>query len=212
MAQQRGRMMVSMARACCLRATLGGAALRRRRIARPRLGGQVLGGLLAVVAFAGCSATPSRRDFDRLYVKLTPIEYARPLCRPEPMVARHSCMTSVVEHHRRARHQPRPGGDAVEGPFVASIDLQRYRGRYVSNPFAAAVTVTNGTNVCRGRYNAFAGDREPLLRFHCSDGRHGAVRIVLGRTGRNGIDEWRMADGASGAIVFSCAAVPETLR
>lgn len=207
-------MIASTGRARRLRARPGRAASGRRRqaLAPRRLPAQVLGGLLAVVVLAGCSTTPSSRDFDRLYVKVTPIEYARLLCRPEPMAERHSCMTSVIEHHRRARRQPRPGGDAVAGPFVAIIDLQRYRGRYVSNPFAAAFTITNGSNVCRGRYNAFAGDREPLLRFRCSDGRQGTARIVLDRTGRNGIGEWTMADGASGALVFGYAAVPETLR
>jgi hypothetical protein len=138
-------------------------------------------------------------DLDRVFVEVQPIDYARILCRLEPMADRHTCMTRVMAHYRAYRDQDVPVTEVVDGPFVAFIDNRLYRGSYVSNPFAAAFTVADGGEVCRGRYNAFAGDTEPVFRVRCDDGREGEAQIVLDQTGRNGLGKLWMG-GRSGAI------------
>jgi len=155
---------------------------------------------------------PSAAKLDRVFVEVEPLDYARTLCRLEPMLERHSCMTAVVSHYRETRRHDLPAKAATEGPFVAFIDDALYRGRYVSNPFAAAFTVSEGSSVCRGRYNAFAGDDRPVFRLRCDDGREGRAQIVLDQTGSNGIGRVWMESGTSGDVVFGEAAVPPRFR
>ncbi len=159
------------------------------------------------VSLAGCSASRAPVDLNLVFVEVTPMDYARILCQLEPMTERHTCMTSVIDHYRDHRNRDVTPTEAVDGPFVAFIDNQLYRGSYVSNPFAAAFSVSNGKNICRGRYNAFAGDAEPIFRLRCNDGREGRAQIVLDQTGRNGIGKLWMASGLTGDIVFGYAAV-----
>lgn len=135
------------------------------------------------------------------------MDYARILCQLEPMTERHTCMTSVIDHYRNNRNRDVTPTEAVDGPFVAFIDNQLYRGSYVSNPFAAAFSVSNGRAICRGRYNAFAGDAEAVFRLRCDDGREGRAQIVLDQTGRNGIGKLWMTSGSTGDIAFGYAAV-----
>lgn len=163
--------------------------------------------IIGAALLASCSASRAPVDLNLVFVEVTPMDYARILCRLEPMAERHTCMTSVIDHYREHRNQDSPPMEAVDGPFVAFIDDQLYRGSYVSNPFAAVFSVGNGRSVCRGRYNAFAGDPEPVFRLRCDDGREGRAQIVLDQTGRNGIGRLWMASGSSGDIVFGHAAV-----
>ncbi|MBK1619412.1 hypothetical protein CKO42_13370 [Lamprobacter modestohalophilus] len=158
-------------------------------------------------SLAGCSASRAPVDLNLVFVEVTPMDYARILCQLEPMAERHTCMTSVVGHYREHRNRDIAPMEAIDGPFVAFIDKQRYRGSYVSNPFAAAFSVSNGKAICRGRYNAFAGDAEAVFRLRCDDGREGRAQIVLDQTGRNGIGKLWMASGSTGDIVFGYAAV-----
>lgn len=163
--------------------------------------------LLCATSLAACSASRAPVDLNLVFVEVTPMDYARILCRLEPMAQRHTCMTSVIAHYRENRNLEIPPTEAVDGPFVALIDDQLYRGSYVSNPLAAAFSVSDGRTVCRGRYNAFAGDPEPVFRVHCNDGREGRAQIVLDQTGRNGIGKLWMVSGSTGDIVFGYAAV-----
>ncbi|NBC48184.1 MAG: hypothetical protein GVY22_09365 [Gammaproteobacteria bacterium] len=160
----------------------------------------------------GCTTGRPPDDLDRVFVEVRPLDYARRLCRLEPIVERHTCMTEVVSHYREAQDRDRPAQDATEGPFVAFIDDVLYRGRYVSNPFAAAFTVSDGATICRGRYSAFAGDTKPIFQVRCSDGRQGRAQIVLDQTGRNGIGRLSMLSGTTGDILFGDAAIPERFR
>ncbi|MEA3642869.1 MAG: hypothetical protein VBE63_23435 [Lamprobacter sp.] len=162
---------------------------------------------LYLTALAGCSASRAPVDLNLVFVEVTPMDYAHILCQLEPMAERHTCMTSVVGHYREHRNRDSAPMEAVGGPFVAFIDRQRYRGSYVSNPFAAAFSVSHGRTLCRGRYNAFAGDAEAIFRLRCDDGREGRAQIVLDQTGRNGIGKLWMASGSTGDIVFGYAAV-----
>ena len=41
------------------------------------------------------------------------------------------------------------------------------------------MTVSNGFNICRGRYNAFAGDTRADFAVHCDDGSTGFANIML---------------------------------
>jgi hypothetical protein len=164
--------------------------------------------VLCAASLASCSANRAPVDLDLVFADVTPMDYARILCRLEPMAERHTCMTSVIGHYRDNRDLDVPPTEAVtRGPFIAFIDDQLYRGNYVSNPFAAAFSVRNGGDICRGRYDALAGDTEPVFRLRCDDGREGRAQIVLDQTGRNGIGRLWMASGSTGDIVFGRAAV-----
>ncbi len=155
----------------------------------------------------GCAANRAPVDLNLVFVDVKPIDYARILCRLVPMNERHTCMTTVIAHYRDNRGRDIAPDEAVDGPLVAFIDNQLYQGSYVSNPLAAAFSITNGSNICRGRYSAFAGDTEPVFRFRCTDRREGRAQIVLDQTGRNGIGKLEMTNGSSGDIVFGHAAV-----
>jgi hypothetical protein len=156
---------------------------------------------------AGCSSNQPERDFDLLVTRVHPIEYARILCSGIDIEDRHSCMTSVIQHHHAAKHRELTPDEVVNGPFVIVFGGDLYRGNYVSNPFASAFTVSNGYNICRGRFNAFAGDTSPVFRVACDDGSRGRARIVLDTSGRNGLGIAEMSDGMRGDIVFGHAAV-----
>ena len=163
--------------------------------------------LLLAALGLGCAANRAPADLNLVFVEVTPMDYARILCRLVPMEERHNCLTTVIAHYRDNWNRDIAPEEAVDGPFVAFIDNQLYQGSYVSNPFAAAFSITNGSTICRGRYSAFAGDTEPVFRFRCTDGREGRARIVLDQSGRNGIGRLEMASGSSGDIVFGQAAV-----
>lgn len=160
-------------------------------------------------AAAGCSGNRNVADvdYDLLYTDVPPIEYARILCRGIPIEDRHTCMTSVIQHHREASRLDYDPDEVVNGPFVVVLDEDVYQGTYVSQPLAAAFTVTNGYNICRGRYSALAGDTEAIFRVQCDNGARGDANIILDRSGRNGIGELQLTDGSRGDIVFGHAAV-----
>lgn len=168
--------------------------------------------LLAVLAVlvagaSGCASNRGQVNFNRLVTDVEPIQYARLLCRGIEMQDQHTCMTSVLAHYRDTRYfEPTPQ-EVTGGPFVVVFDDDLYRGTYVSNPLSAAFTVSNGYNVCRGRFNAFAGDTDALFRVRCDDGSTGTANTILDLDGRNGIGELEFYDGRRGDIVFGHRAV-----
>jgi hypothetical protein len=160
------------------------------------------------IACSGCARSPATTDYDLVYTEVTPIEYARILCQLIPLQERHTCMTSVIQHYRDGVDEDRTPEQVINGPFVMILDRQLYRGRYVSQPFAAAFTVRNDTGgTCRGRYNAFAGDTRAVFSVWCDRGARGSANIILDQEGRNGIGKVIMEDGRRGQIVFGYAAV-----
>jgi hypothetical protein len=163
--------------------------------------------LAAVVLTAGCGGNKAERDYDLLFTDVEPIEYARILCRGIEMQDQHTCMTSVLAHYRSTRYFDPDPSQVTNGPFVVVFDDDLYRGTYVSQPFASAFTVSNGFNICRGRYNAFAGDTRADFAVHCDDGSTGFANIMLDIDGRNGVGELELYDGRRGEIVFGYRAV-----
>ncbi len=156
---------------------------------------------------AGCGGHGVQTDYDLLLTRVGPIDYARILCRGIALQDRHTCMTSVLQHHHDLRHaEPTPDA-ATAGPFVVVFDDDLYRGTYVSNPFVSAFTVSNGKNICRGRYDAFVGDTRADLRVRCDDGRTGRANLILDIDGRNGIGKLDLSDGRRGEIAFGHRAV-----
>ncbi len=177
-----------------------------------RVGRSARQALLAVPALitglaAGCASKQGQINYDLLFTDVEPIQYARILCRGIPMQDQHSCMTSVLAHYRATRFDEPDPSQVANGPFVVVLGDELYRGTYVSQPFASAFTVSNGYNVCRGRYNAFAGDTKAQFMVRCDDGSTGAAKIILDIDGRNGIGELRLDDGRRGEIVFGYRAV-----
>jgi hypothetical protein len=168
-------------------------------------------GLAVMTATAGgltgCANNPATTDYNLLFTSVKPIEYARILCANTPMEDRHTCMTSVIAHNRATRALDLPPENIIRAPFIMFLDRDLYQGRYVSQPFAAAFTVAYEGNVCRGRYNAFAGDTKAVFRVRCDDGTRGSANIILDAGGRNGIGEVETDDGRTGRIVFGLAAV-----
>jgi hypothetical protein len=168
--------------------------------------------LAASIALGGCSAARYPRDLGLVFLDVTPMDYARILCRRTPMLERHTCISMVIEHYRATWARDLSPSEVTAGPFVALIGERFYRGRYRSDPFTAAFTVADGARVCRGRYSAFAGDTSPVFRVRCDDGRRGRAQIVLDQTGANGLGRIEMDDGSKGDIVFGYAAVMEDFR
>jgi hypothetical protein len=123
------------------------------------------------------------------------------------MQDQHTCMTSVIAHYREARFDEPDPSEVTDGPFVIVLENDLYRGTYVSQPFASAFTVSNGYNICRGRYNAFAGDTRADFDVRCDDGSTGVANIILDIDGRNGVGALELYDGRRGQIVFGHRAV-----
>jgi hypothetical protein len=159
------------------------------------------------VSSAGCSSNAVTRDYNLVYTEVDPLEYARILCSGIDMQDQHTCLTSVMEHNKEMRDRDLTPDEVVNGPFVVVLRDDLYRGNYVSQPFASAFTVSNGRNICRGRYNAFAGDTKAIFKVICDDGSRGTANIMLDTGGRNGVGEVTMDDGTRGQIVFGHAAV-----
>jgi hypothetical protein len=175
-----------------------GRAVRR---AHPALLTLVLG------ALAGCGGTGGEHNYDLLFTNIEPLEYARTLCHGIPMQDQHTCMTSVLRHYRDSRWDEPEPSEVTGGPFVLVFADDIYRGTYVSNPFISAFTVSNGAELCRGRYDAFAGDTRADFRVHCDDGSTGLANIILDMDGRNGVGVLDLNDGRRGRIVFGHRAV-----
>ncbi|MGB5834394.1 MAG: hypothetical protein WBG92_20740 [Thiohalocapsa sp.] len=170
----------------------------------------VLGALLVAgwsFLLGGCGSNAATRDYNLLFTNMDSLEYAEILCSGIDMEDRHTCLTSVIEYHDEMIGRDVTPKQVLDGPFVVVLDDDLYRGSYVSQPFASAFTVSNGVNVCRGRYNAFAGDTEAVFKVICDDGSRGRANIMLDAEGRNGVGEIQMDDGALGKIVFGHAVV-----
>jgi hypothetical protein len=163
--------------------------------------------LIAGSGLAGCGGNQGQRDYNLLFTNIEPIEYARILCRGIEMQDQHTCMTSVIKHYYDTRYDDFTPSQVTGGPFVIVLDDDLFRGTYVSQPFAAAFTASNGYNICRGRYNAFAGDTKAQFAVRCDDGSTGTAKLILDTDGRNGIGKLDFYDGRRGEIVFGYRAV-----
>lgn len=178
----------------------------RRHLPRWRL---VAGLCSAVLALAGCARTPETIDYDLVTTNIKPYEYAKVLCHGVSMDVRHTCLTLAMQHYRERVHIDGPLAEATQGPFaMVFADGDFYVGRYTSDPFALAFTARNaGGRQCRGRYNAFYGDKDPIIKIRCDGGAAGHGNLILDLGGRNGLGEFKLADGRHGRIAFGYAAV-----
>lgn len=172
-----------------------------------RSGGGIGLALATAMAIGGCaSKDPSELNYNLLFTEVSALEYGRMLCQYELREYRHTCVTQVLEYYRDAVRKDRTPDQIVNGPFLVFLDRNIYRGRYVSQPFAAAFTIGDGGDVCRGRYNAFAGSNKAVFQVFCDSGSRGSANIILDEGGRNGIGRLWMDDGRIGDIVFGYAA------
>jgi hypothetical protein len=165
--------------------------------------------LLALLTLAGCGSDNGERNYNLIYSDIKPIEYARIQCRLVDMEDRHTCLTGALQHYRAVSRDPIPRDQVTQGPMIAVLREELYRGSYVSYPFSAAFTLSNGRNVCRGRFNAFAGDKMSIYRVRCDDGSTGTANLVLDASGANGLGLAEMDDGARVDIIFGPAAVAD---
>lgn len=168
--------------------------------------------LTALLVLVGCAQSPQRMDYDLVTTNIKPFEYAEVLCHGTPMDVRHTCMTQAMQHYRERVRIDGPPAEATQGPFaMVFADGDFYVGRYVSEPFSSSFTVRNAAHQrCRGRYNAFHGDREPIFSIRCDDGSQGKGNIVLDLGGRNGLGEFTLENGRHGRIAFGYAALDST--
>lgn len=163
--------------------------------------------LIVLLALAGCSSDTSNRNYDLVFSDIKPMDYARIQCRLVPMEDRHTCLTTSLQHYRDVMLEPIPRNQVTQGPMVAIVGEEMYRGRYVSYPFRAAFTLSNGRNICRGRFDAFAGDKMTIYRVRCDNGATGTANLVLDISGSNGLGIAEMDDGTRAEIIFGTAAV-----
>ncbi|MBK5968462.1 MULTISPECIES: hypothetical protein [Thiorhodovibrio] len=163
----------------------------------------------ALLAIAGCSSSPKNIDYDLVTTDIKPFEYGEVLCHGVSMDVRHTCVTLAMQHYRERVRMESPPAEATQGPFaMVFADGDFYTGRYTSDPFAAAFNVRNaGGERCRGRYNAFHGDKDPIFKIRCDGGVSGQGNIILDLGGRNGLGEFKLDDGRYGRIAFGYAAV-----
>lgn len=165
--------------------------------------------VFAVLVTAGCAQSPKTIDYDLVTTNIKPYEYAEVLCHGVSMDIRHTCMTRAMHHYRERVRVEGPPAEATQGPFAmvfANGDF--YAGRYVSEPFSSAFRVRNEHGQqCRGRYSAFAGDKDPIFTIRCDGGTTGQGNIILDLGGRNGLGEFKLDDGRFGRIAFGYAAV-----
>ncbi len=165
--------------------------------------------LIALLILTGCSTDTSERDYNLVFSDIQPMDYARIQCRLVPMEDRHTCLTTSLQHYRDVTRDPIPRDQVTRGPMVAVLRDEMYRGSYISYPLSAAFTLSNGRNVCRGRFNAFAGDKMSIYRVRCDNGATGSANLVLDITGANGLGIFEMDDGTRGQIIFGPAAVTD---
>lgn len=162
-------------------------------------------GLCGIFSGWGTLEEPDR--FQAVYTPVSPAEIGERLCRGVELEDYASCINQTVDYYREASREPPPRGAATAGPFAMELNGRLYLGTYDSDPFSAYFRVADGTSVCRGAYNALAGDTEAVFEVRCDDGRRGTADIVLDRKGRNGIGGVVMDDGTRGDIVFGHGAV-----
>ncbi|MBV5311506.1 hypothetical protein [Chromatium okenii] len=156
----------------------------------------------------GCVNQPERIDYRRVTRAVAPIEYAQIQCNNIPITERHTCLTAVIEHYEDVHQRQSISSTPMNKPFVLVFDDgTEYRGRYLSNAFAAYFKVDHNKKQCIGQYNAFAGDNSSIFRIQCNNGITGHADIILDYSGKNGIGEFQMSNNKRGRIVFGEAAV-----
>lgn len=164
--------------------------------------------LISGLMISGCANQPERIDYRRVTRVIAPIEYAQIQCSSIPIIERHTCLTAVIEHYENVHQQQSTSPTPMNKPFLLVFDDgAEYRGRYLSNAFAAYFKVDHQKKQCIGQYNAFAGDASSIFRIHCNNGITGHADIILDHSGKNGIGEFQMSNNKHGHIVFGEAAV-----
>ncbi|MBK1693382.1 hypothetical protein CKO09_01320 [Chromatium weissei] len=156
----------------------------------------------------GCVNQPERIDYRRVTRAVAPIEYAQIQCNSIPITERHTCLTAVIEHYENVRQHQSASPTPTNKPFLFVFDDgTKYRGRYLSNAFAAYFKVDHNRKQCIGQYNALAGDTSSIFKIRCNNGITGHADIILDYSGQNGIGEFQMSNNKNGRIVFGEAAV-----
>jgi hypothetical protein len=153
--------------------------------------------------FSGYGTAEEPDRYRALYTPVTATEYARILCEDQPMEDYASCMNQVRDFAQSLRGRSSREGSSTSGPFAMRLGGEVYVGSYWGTPFSSAFRVANDRgDACRGSYNAFYGDTEPVYDVVCDNGRRGEAEIVSGRGGRNGIGYVSMTDGTRGRILY----------
>lgn len=160
----------------------------------------LLAALLSLSLGACALAPPSH--LGGISTNVTPMDYARRLCAPQPLDHYPSCVSAVLDAIDRPRPDIPPPGASTSGPFAVIMDGELYLGEYSSTPFAARFSVSNGSQVCRGAYDVLHGSADALYDVHCDDGRAGWADTIRAHDGRNGIGKIMLDDGTQGDIVF----------
>jgi hypothetical protein len=164
---------------------------------------------ILVTLSGGCAHNPENIDYNLVTTNIKPYEYGEVLCHGVAMEARHTCITRAMQHYRERVRLDGPPAEATQGPFAMVFnDGDFYAGRYLSEPFSSAFTVRNASGEqCRGRYNAYQGDKDPIFKIRCQDGTRGQGNIILDLGGRNGLGEFQLDNGRHGRIAFGYAAI-----
>lgn len=159
-----------------------------------------------VLLLGGCAAVPPTH-LGGIATTIEPEEYGRRLCAYVELEAFPSCLSQVMDYFERPRPDDAPLGHSTSGPFAVMLEGNVYMGEYSSTPFTARFRVSNGSESCRGDYDAFAGSRDAVFDVYCNDGRAGWADLIRAADGRNGIGRLMLDDGAQGDIVFGYTAL-----
>ncbi len=157
-----------------------------------------------ILVLGGCS-TYNDPDFDGIAVWMTPMNYANTLCSGIEFDLYHDCITRVLEHQQELRNADEPEGNATSGTFAMVVDSEIFLGSYASDPFRMYFEADSEDHYCRGSYNAFTGSTDAILKVTCNNGLRGDAAVVRDTSGRSGIGEVRMTNGARGRIAFGPA-------
>lgn len=152
----------------------------------------------------GCSSY-NDTDFQGIAVRMTPMDYADVLCSEVEFDLYHECLTRVIEHQQAIRNSDEPYGSATSGAFAMVVSSEVFLGSYASGPFRMYFEADSEEHDCRGSYNAFAGSTDNTLKVTCSNGLRGEANVISDTSGRSGVGEIRMTNGARGRIVFGPA-------
>jgi hypothetical protein len=147
----------------------------------------------------GCGLVPPTH-LGGISATVAPIDYGRRLCAHLDPESYSSCVSQVLDEIERGQPARLPPGYSTSGPFAVIMDGQVYIGDYRSSPFKADFRVSNGTDVCRGGYNAFTGSADAIFDVYCDDGRSGWADIIRASDGRNGIGKIALDDGTEATL------------
>jgi hypothetical protein len=152
--------------------------------------------------FSGWGTREEPERSEAVYTPVTVSEYSRYVCGLVDIEDYATCANRVETHYLDTLETGTPPGSSTSGPFAVLLDNEIYVGSYRSDPFSGSFRVSNGTNGCKGSYNAISGDAGPVFKVWCDNGERGTARMVPDRYGRDGIGVVMMDDGTEGTIVF----------